>query len=202
MLRSNAIAVLSTFLLFQTSAAINACPVTDTVFSGTQGIRYRVCPDTDLIGESQSVTHNVASTTACAQLCDRAINCFKAVYDTQTKACHIKGTGDLNWQPNARFDVIQAERINIARCPYTETTYTYDGVSDLVCRRLPQLTICSKASRFAPTPTFGVRLWSSSTGRQRRTVLGAARTVTHAWQRCSTQSSQCATSRRTRSRTL
>lgn len=132
-MRPNAIAALSAFLLFQTSAAINACPVTDTVFTGTQGIRYRVCPDTDLIGESQTVTQNVASTTACAQLCDKAINCFRAVYDTQTKACHIKGTGGLDWQTNARFDVIQAEQINIAKCPYPETTYTYDGVSDLVC---------------------------------------------------------------------
>lgn len=129
MLRPNAIALISSFLLFQTSAAINACPVTDTVFTGAQGIKYRVCPDTDLIGASQSVTPNVASTTACAQLCDKAINCFKAVYDTHTKDCHIKGTGDLDWQSNARFDVIQAEQINIATCPHPETTYTYDGVS-------------------------------------------------------------------------
>jgi galactose oxidase len=131
MLRPNAIALVSAFLLFQTSAAINACPVTDTVFTGTPGTRYRVCPDTDLIGETQSITRNVASNTACAQLCDKALNCFKAVYDTQTRDCHIKGTGDLDWQPNGRFDVIQAEQINIARCPYPETSYTYDGVSDL-----------------------------------------------------------------------
>lgn len=108
MLRSNAITLVFTLLLFQTSAAINACPVTDTGFTGTEGIRYRLCPDTDLIGDSQAVTPNVASTTAYAQLCDRALNCFKAVYDTQTRDCHIKANAGLNWQPNGRFDVIQA----------------------------------------------------------------------------------------------
>lgn len=129
MLHSNALALISTFLLFRTSAAINACPVTDTVFTGIQGIRYRVCPDTDLIGPSQSVTPNVASNTACAQLCDKALNCFKAVYDTQTRDCHIKATAGLDWQPNGRFDVIQAEQINIAKCPFAEETYTNNGVS-------------------------------------------------------------------------
>lgn len=129
MLCTNTFVVISTFLLFRTSAAINACPVTDTVFTGTQGIRYRVCPDTDLVGPSQAVTPNVASTTACAQLCDRALNCFKAVYDTQTRACHIKATAGLEWLPNGRFDVIQAEQINIAKCPYSETTYTNNAVS-------------------------------------------------------------------------
>ncbi|KAF1925111.1 copper radical oxidase [Didymella exigua CBS 183.55] len=134
MLRPNAIALVSTFCLFQTSVAINACPVTDTAFTGSQGIRYRVCPGTDLIGGSQSVTPNVASTTACAQLCDGAMNCFKAVYDTQTKDCHIKATAGLNWQPNARYNVIQAEQINIAKCPYPETTYTNNGKTFNICR--------------------------------------------------------------------
>ena len=129
MLRLNLVALVSTSILFQTSAAINACPVTDTLFTGTQGIRYRVCPDTDLAGGSLSVTANVASTTACAQVCDSAMNCFKAVYDTQTKDCHIKANAGLTWQANARYDVIQAEQINIAKCPYTETTYTNNSVS-------------------------------------------------------------------------
>lgn len=133
MLRPNTITFISIFLLFRISAAINACPVTDTTFTGTQGIRYRVCPDTDLIGASQSITPNVASTTACAQLCDGALNCFKAVYDTQTRDCHIKANAGLNWQPNGRFDVIQAEQVNIAKCPYPETTYINNevGRSDL-----------------------------------------------------------------------
>lgn len=109
--------------------AINACPVADTIFTGTGGIKYRICPDTDLIGESTLVTANVASVTACAQLCDQNMNCFKAVYDTQTRDCHFKGLGKMNWAANARFDVVQAEQVNIARCPYTETTYTNAAVS-------------------------------------------------------------------------
>ncbi|KAJ4352761.1 hypothetical protein N0V95_003979 [Ascochyta clinopodiicola] len=80
------------------------------------------------------ITQNVASTTACAQLCDKALNCFKAVYDTQTKSCHIKGNTNLNWQPSGRFDVIQAEQINIAQCPYAETTYNNNGKRFKVCR--------------------------------------------------------------------
>ncbi|KAJ8111269.1 hypothetical protein OPT61_g6097 [Boeremia exigua] len=134
MLRFGDLVLLSISLLLKTSAAINACPVTDTVFTGTQGIRYRVCPDTDLVGASQGYTPNIASTTACAQLCDRALNCFKAVYDTQTRNCHIKATAGLQWQPNGRFDVIQAEQINIARCPYTETTSTNNGKTFKICR--------------------------------------------------------------------
>ncbi|KAF1359310.1 galactose oxidase-like protein precursor [Lizonia empirigonia] len=135
MLPFRAIAVVSAFFLFKTSAAINACPVTDTVFTGTGGIRYRVCPDTDLIGDSQSITPNITSTTACAQLCDKALNCFKAVYIPQTKDCHIKATAGLDWQPNNQgYDVIQAEQINIAKCPYAETTYTNNGKTFKICR--------------------------------------------------------------------
>lgn len=74
------------------------------------------------------MTPNVASVTACAQLCDQNMSCFKAVYDTQTQNCHFKEFVGLNWVADARFDVIQAEQINIARCPYAETTYTVNGV--------------------------------------------------------------------------
>lgn len=129
MLRLNALGLLAAVALFDTAYAINACPVADTIFTGTGGIRYRVCPDTDLVGESTSVIANIASVSACAQRCDQNMNCFKAVYDTQTGNCHIKGYGTLNWVENARYDVIQAEQVNIARCPYTEATYTNGGVS-------------------------------------------------------------------------
>lgn len=129
MWRINAFGLLAAVTLFDAAHALNGCPTADTVFTGTQGIRYRVCLDTDLVGDTQSITANVASTTACAQACDQNINCFKAVYDTQTRDCHIKANGNLNWVDNARFDVIQAEQVNIARCPYTETTYTGGGVS-------------------------------------------------------------------------
>ena len=129
-LKLNTIKVLTALLLVETAAAINACPAADTVYTGTGGIRYRICPDTDLTGGSNSVTANVASVTACASLCDQSLNCFKAVYDTQTRDCHFKALAGLNWVPNARFDVIQAEQVNIARCPYAETTYSDAGVSN------------------------------------------------------------------------
>lgn len=124
-----ALGLLATVTLFNTAYATNACPVEETVFTGAGGIRYRICPDTDLVGRSGLVTQNVASVTACAQLCDRAMDCFKAVYDTQTRACHFKGLGLLTWSANPRFEVIQAEQVNIACCPYPETTYTSGGVS-------------------------------------------------------------------------
>lgn len=124
-----ALGLLTTVTLFNAVHAINACTGTDIVFTGTGGVRYRVCPDTDLVGRSSSITQNVASTTACAQLCDKSLDCFKAVYDTKTRACHIKDIGVLAWTADARFDVIQAEQVNIAKCPYAETAYKVGGVS-------------------------------------------------------------------------
>jgi galactose oxidase len=115
--------------LFHTTNAINACPGADTLFTGSEGIRYRVCPGTDLTGRSAKVTQNVASVNACAQLCDKNMDCFKAVYDHQWKSCHFKELTGLNWVANDRFETIQAEQINIARCPSDESTLTSSGVS-------------------------------------------------------------------------
>lgn len=140
MLRSTTLALISSFILFQSSEAINACPGTDTVYTGKQGIRYRICPGTDYTGPSLKVTPKIASTQACAQLCDTSLDCFKGVYDTQTKDCHLKATAGIKWQANARFDVIQAEQINIARCPYDEASYKNSAVSLTVTRYLVVLT--------------------------------------------------------------
>lgn len=122
--------LLAAFILLKSTAAINGCPSTDSVVTGAAGIRYRICPETDLEGWSISVTPYVASVEACARLCDRSLDCFKAVYDTQGKSCHFKATTTLNWVPNPRFQVIQAEQINIARCPYEETSQISNGVSN------------------------------------------------------------------------
>jgi galactose oxidase len=129
MLHLNSFGLLTAVTLFHAAHSLNACPGADTVFTGTTGIRYRICSDTDLVGRSTSVIQNVASINACAQRCDQSMDCFKAVYDTQTRACHFKGLTQLNWVDNDRFVVIQAEQVNIARCPYTETTYRNSGVS-------------------------------------------------------------------------
>lgn len=139
MLRLNAIQLLSLLLFPTTAFAINGCPAADTVYTGTGGVRYRICPDTDLEGPSTQITPNVASATACAQLCDRTMDCFKAVYDTQDKNCHFKAFTGLNWVTNTRFDVIQSEQINIAKCPNGESMYTNNGVSII-----PQYVILEK----------------------------------------------------------
>lgn len=125
----NLLAVLSAAILFQSTNALNACPGTDTVFTGKKGVRYRICPATDLTGPTSKVTRNIASATACAQLCDQDAECFKAVYDTQTKNCHFKEITGLDWVDSARFQTIQAEQINIARCPANEGTYHRNRVS-------------------------------------------------------------------------
>jgi galactose oxidase len=130
MVRINTISILSFVFLFNTTSALNACPVTDTVFTGADGVRYRVCPDSDYTGKTQKLINNIASTNACAQLCSKSLDCFKAVYDKQSKICHFKGVEKLKWVANKRFDVIQAEQINIARCPYPETKATANGVSN------------------------------------------------------------------------
>jgi galactose oxidase len=129
MLHLNLFGFLATVTLFQAAHSLNACPGADTVFTGAKGIRYRVCPDTDLVGQSTSVIPNVASVTACAKCCDESMGCFKAVYDTTNRDCHFKGLKTLNWVESARFDVIQAEQVNIARCPDAETTYKSGSVS-------------------------------------------------------------------------
>ncbi|KAF2124037.1 copper radical oxidase [Dothidotthia symphoricarpi CBS 119687] len=134
MLELNAIWLLPILSLCKTTLAINGCPVADTVYAGNGGVRYRICPDTDLTGGSTSVNTNVASVTACAQLCDLSMNCFKAVYDTQDKTCHFKALTGLSWVANARYDAIQTEQINIAKCPYVETTYTNNGKTYKICK--------------------------------------------------------------------
>lgn len=128
------IAVVSAVALFLPASALNGCPGADTVFTGNTGIRYRVCENTDLVGDSLSITPNIANVQACAQLCDANMNCFKAVYDTVTRDCHVKVQAGLNWVDNQRFDVIQAEQVNIAKCPYPETTYTNNGKTYKICR--------------------------------------------------------------------
>jgi len=122
---------LSALTLISAVGALNACTGTDTIFTGKEGVRYRICPDTDLTGTSLQVTRDVASVTVCAQLCDTNMSCFKAVYDTQTKECHFKDSVGLNWVDNDRFDTIQAEQVNIAQCPYDETAYKSNEVSPL-----------------------------------------------------------------------
>ncbi|KAI4916782.1 hypothetical protein J4E90_003285 [Alternaria incomplexa] len=125
-------AVLSAATLLQFTHGLNACPGNDDIFTGAEGIRYRVCPGTDLTGPTKSITR-VASVTACAKLCDKSMDCFKAVFDTKTKDCHFKDLAGLNWVANDRFQVIQAEQVNIARCPAGEWTYHRNRKQYSIC---------------------------------------------------------------------
>ncbi|EDU43973.1 galactose oxidase [Pyrenophora tritici-repentis] len=127
------LAVLSASLLFQFTNALNACPGTDTIFTGSQGIRYRVCPGTDLTGPTVTVKPKIASVEACAKLCDASMDCFKAVYDNRTKDCHFKEVAGLTWVANTRYQVIQAEQVNIARCPQNEWTYHRNRKTYSIC---------------------------------------------------------------------
>jgi galactose oxidase len=139
MLHHNLFRLLAAVTLFEAAHSLNACPGVDTVYTGAKGVRYSVCPGTDLVGQTTSVIPNVASVTACAKRCDESMSCFKAVYDTQNRDCHFKGLKTLEWVDNARFNVIQAEQVNIACCPYGETTYTDKGVSCTLDNNLSQL---------------------------------------------------------------
>lgn len=129
MLRPTAAKLFATAIFLEATLALNACPNADTIYTGNGGVRYRICTGSDLIGESLQVTPNVDSETSCAQRCDQNMNCFKAVYNRQNGDCHFKGYNGLNWQPSDVFTVIQAEQVNIAQCPYQETTYNNNGVS-------------------------------------------------------------------------
>jgi galactose oxidase len=129
MMHLTLIQLLTAVTLFKTAHSINACPTADYVHTGASGIRYRVCPDTDLVGPTLSLTRNILNVGRCAQLCDKSMDCFKAVYDTKTRDCHFKALAGLNWAANQRYDVVQAEQINIARCPYAETKIASNGVS-------------------------------------------------------------------------
>jgi galactose oxidase len=179
MLHPNIFGLLTAVTLFQTAHSLNACSGADTVFTGTGGIRYRICPNTDLTGLSTSVTPNIASVTACAKLCDQSMNCFKAVWDTKTRDCHFKGLTKLKWVDNTRFNVIQAEQVNIARCPSAETTYKAGGVS---CDYRVQT---SNHSNVRSQKNFKICKDTDLRGKTAQVIKGVAN-VNDCAQRCST----------------
>ncbi|KAL1861568.1 hypothetical protein Daus18300_008831 [Diaporthe australafricana] len=120
--------------------AITQCPTTPTTYTGTGGAKYAVCAATDYQGPSDQVLANIATVTACAQACDQNGNCLKAVYDNTNKVCHIKNNAAnaLTWVQNNQFSVVYLnndlpEATNIARCPFTETTYTNSGKTYKIC---------------------------------------------------------------------
>ncbi|ETS83620.1 hypothetical protein PFICI_05496 [Pestalotiopsis fici W106-1] len=110
--------------------ALTDCPSTLSYYTDADGARYATCSGTDLQGTSSLITSSVTTSSACAQICSANTTCTKAVYDTTNKKCHIKDTtATLTWVSNTQFNVIYinntfAEGTIIARCPFTNTTYT------------------------------------------------------------------------------
>lgn len=110
-------------------AALQACPTDETAFNTTTGINYNICPGTDLVGKSEREIKQINTVETCASLCEEDGLCLKAVYDTTGHVCHIKSTeDDLTWTENTRFDTVYisnkiSETTDIAKCPYTETSY-------------------------------------------------------------------------------
>lgn len=110
--------------------ALDACPSGERIYTGASGMSYTLCPNTDLQGATVQGRANVNSLDDCAAMCDQNKNCYRAVYDHVTRYCHIKAQGNMPWEPNQQFDVIQQDFREIARCPGQETSYSSNGVSD------------------------------------------------------------------------
>lgn len=113
-------------------AVITACPKgAVSRYTGTGGVNYDLCAATDYTGRSTEIMANIESAAACAGLCDGRAECFRAVYDSIGRACHVKSNveGALTWTTNARYTTIYlnnllAETTVVSSCPYRETTFT------------------------------------------------------------------------------
>jgi galactose oxidase len=118
----------ATFLRF--SRALDACPDGEKIYTGASGMSYKLCPNSDFLGESVQVRGNVNSIEDCTAMCDENKSCYRAVYDHVYRYCHVKKQGDMRWEPSQQFDVIQQNFKDIARCPGQETSYFSNGVCE------------------------------------------------------------------------
>lgn len=114
------------------TSALDACPNNERFYTGASGMRYKLCPNSDFLGETIQIRGNVDSLEDCAAMCDQNRNCFRGVYDRIYRYCHVKAQGNMRWEPSQQFDVIQQDLRDIARCPGTETSYSSNGVSGKV----------------------------------------------------------------------
>jgi galactose oxidase len=124
-----AAALLSAATLLGTTHALDACPNGEKIYTGASGMSYKLCPNSDFLGETVQIRGNVNSIEDCAAMCDENKSCYRGVYDHTYRYCHIKGQGDMRWEPSQQFDVIQQNFKDIARCPGQETPYSGNGVS-------------------------------------------------------------------------
>jgi galactose oxidase len=128
------------------SAALTACPVTETSWSSGNGPTYLVCPNTDYRfgGRSLQMVRNVASLNDCAKICANDVRCSKAVYDKGNRICHVKDPNTktkMPWEANSNFDSIRIDTVELAegaflaRCPFPQPEYrTSRGSTYNVCR--------------------------------------------------------------------
>jgi hypothetical protein len=110
---------------------ITACPVPEVNYSTPDGRIWLVCPGSDYHGTSNTVLQNSLSIQECANTCSTTTGCVKSVFDTDTNACHLKGS-PVTWVLDPRFN--SARLISIDVCPTTETQHTTDdGRSWFIC---------------------------------------------------------------------
>ncbi|EMD93152.1 hypothetical protein COCC4DRAFT_179288 [Bipolaris maydis ATCC 48331] len=128
------IVLLTTTAFLGTTLALDACPNGERIYTGASGMSYKLCPNSDFLGETVQIRGNVNSLEECAAMCDENKNCYRGVYDHDYRYCHIKGQGDMRWEPSQQFDVIQQNFRDIARCPGQETSYSSNDKNYKICR--------------------------------------------------------------------
>ncbi|KEY64649.1 hypothetical protein S7711_02850 [Stachybotrys chartarum IBT 7711] len=97
---------------FPAGTFIARCPGTETVYTATNGVRLRLCANTDYSGGSVQVINGITSANACAARCSTTAGCAKAVWDRTSNVCHIKAAepaASLFWVVNTRFVAIYRE---------------------------------------------------------------------------------------------
>ncbi|KAH6692551.1 kelch domain-containing protein [Plectosphaerella plurivora] len=127
---SRAIAATLFFFYLASAQVITSCPRSEGYYEAANGIKFTICGGTDYQGPTLTVINNIASAHACAALCSANTACQRAVYDRQTRVCHLKNEGGtLTWAVNTRFDSMRRNNnlplgSFLSRCPAGESSYT------------------------------------------------------------------------------
>ncbi|KAK2006112.1 kelch domain-containing protein [Colletotrichum eremochloae] len=86
---------------------IVTCPCEEASYIAPYtNVEYRVCLNTEYTGASAKKVNDVASISACADICSDTLGCKEAVFDNVDKVCDIKAVGSrasLSWVQNKRF---------------------------------------------------------------------------------------------------
>lgn len=158
------------------SAALSACPVTETSWSSGNGPTYLICSNTDYQygGKSYQVVRNVASTAACAKICSNDVRCSKAVYDKGQRVCHVKNPDSgvrMPWEVSVNFDTIRIVTVQLeegaflARCPFPQTEYrASSGATYNVCRSTDYVGASAKIVKQVTTVNACADLCGTTTG--------------------------------------